>query len=83
MVKEVPDTQENLEICKKNCGPCPTFKPNDLHEVEPGALFCARGASEKPKDEIDDNGCSCMECPIFDEYDLEGGWFCIEGKEGR
>jgi len=83
MVKEVPDTEENMEICKQYCGPCPSFKPNDLNEVEPHALFCARGASKKPKEEIEDNGCSCMTCVVFEEYDLEDGWFCMEGKEGR
>lgn len=83
MSQEVADTPENMEICKKFCGPCPTFKPNALNEVEPHALFCARGASSKPKDQISDNGCNCFGCGVFQKYGLKGGWFCIYGKEGK
>ncbi|MFO7795471.1 MAG: DUF2769 domain-containing protein [Promethearchaeati archaeon] len=83
MPEKVPDTEENMNICKQFCGPCPTFKPNNLNEVEPHALFCARGASEKPKGEIKDNGCNCFNCGVFKKYGLEGGWFCIYGIEGK
>ena len=82
-MSKVPDTPENMEICKQFCGPCPTFKPNQLNEQPPMALFCARGASEKPKDHITDNGCNCMGCGVFQNYELSGGWFCIHGKEGK
>ena len=80
---KVPDTPENLEICKKNCGPCATFKPNQLNEYDPHALFCARGASAKPKDQINDYGCNCPGCLLWETYDLEGGWFCIHVSEGK
>lgn len=83
MVQKVPDTPENMEICKKFCGPCPTFKPNTLNAVKPHALFCARGASEKPAAEIEDKGCSCFACPVFHKYELNGGWYCMHGIEGR
>ena len=83
MASKVPDTPENMEICKKFCGPCPTFKPNQLNEHPPMALFCARGASEKPKDQITDNGCNCFGCGVFQNYELSGGWFCIYGTEGK
>jgi len=83
MVQKVPDTQENMEICKKFCGPCPTFKPNDLNTVKPHALFCARGASEKPAAEIEDRDCNCFACPVFHNYELKGGWYCMHGIEGR
>ena len=83
MVEKVDDTPENMEICKQYCGPCPTFKPNKLNEVEPHALFCARGASKKPRDQIEDKGCNCFMCQVFKNYELEGGWFCIYGREGR
>ncbi len=83
MMKPVPDTEENMEICKQFCGPCPTFKPNELNKVEPHALFCARGASQKQADDIEDKGCSCFGCGVFQKYELKGGWFCIHGKEGR
>jgi len=53
MSRKVDDTPENMEICKRFCGPCPTFKPNGPNEVEPHALFCARGASSKPREQIE------------------------------
>ncbi|MHA1836269.1 MAG: DUF2769 domain-containing protein [Candidatus Odinarchaeia archaeon] len=79
----VEDSPENMEICKKFCGPCPTFKPNGLNKLEPHALFCARGKSAKPVSEIIDNGCNCFRCPVYRKYELEGGWFCIHGVKGR
>jgi hypothetical protein len=41
------------------------------------------GASEKPKDQITDNGCNCFGCGVFQSYGLQGGWFCIHGLEGK
>ncbi len=82
-MSKVPDTSENLEICKRFCGPCPTFKPNNLNKIPPNALFCARGASEKPAEEIEDKGCNCFGCEVFQKYKIRGGWFCINGVEGR
>jgi hypothetical protein len=78
---EVPDTPENMVICKRFCGPCPTFKPNGLNEVKPHALFCARGKSSKPTDQIENSGCFCPTCGVFEKYDLIGGWFCMRGNE--
>ena len=82
-MSKVPNTPENLEICKRFCGPCPTFKPNELNKISPNALFCARGASEKPAKEIEDKGCFCFGCEVFQKYELSGGWFCMHGFEGR
>jgi hypothetical protein len=72
-----------MTICKDYCGPCPTFQENNLRGTKPHALFCARGKSEIPTDQIADKGCNCMECPIFTKNDLEGGWFCLYGMEGK
>ena len=83
MPKIVEDNEENMKTCKRFCGPCPSFKPNELQTVKPHALFCARGASEKPIGEIEDKGCSCFGCPVFTEHQLAGGWFCMHGIEGR
>jgi len=83
MPEPVLDTPENMEICKKFCGPCPSFKPNKLNEAEPHALFCARGKTTIPMDQVKDNGCNCFKCGVFSNYDLEGGWFCFHGIEGR
>ncbi len=82
MPETVPDTPENMEVCKRFCGPCPTFKPNELNKFEPHALFCARGKSEKPTDQIVNKGCYCPDCGILLKYGLEGGWFCIDNIKG-
>jgi hypothetical protein len=65
------------------CGPCPTFMPNELNQHPPMMLFCSRGKSAKPAEEITDNGCSCPGCGNWQKYKLEGGWFCIHGTEGK
>ncbi len=83
MPKVVENNEENINTCKKFCGPCPTFKPNGLNTVPPNMLFCSRGQSSKPVEEIEDKGCSCFGCPIFPEHQLEGAWFCMHGLEGR
>ena len=80
-MSKVDDTKENVEICKKNCGTCPTHKANNLSDASPGVLFCARGKSDK--EEITDEGCNCPQCAVFKEYNLSGGWFCIYGVEGK
>ncbi len=82
-MKVVENSEENIAICRKFCGPCPTFKPNGLNTVKPNMLFCSRGQSEKPVEEIEDKGCSCFGCPIFTDHELQGGWFCMHGIEGR
>jgi len=75
MMMKVPDTPENLEICKRYCGTCPTFKENKLMEAEPHALFCARGVTTT-KDPVN-KGCNCMDCQVTQKYHLKGGWFCF------
>ncbi|MHA1902899.1 MAG: DUF2769 domain-containing protein [Candidatus Thorarchaeota archaeon] len=80
---KVENTPENIAICKRFCGPCPSFKPNKLNEVPPNMLFCARGQSTKPVGEIEDRGCFCPGCEIFQSHELKGGWFCMHGTEGR
>lgn len=93
MAKPVPDTEESMAECRKRitqanpssefCGPCPSFKPNQLNEFEPHALFCSRGQTEKPIDQVEDKGCSCFGCGLFSQYELKGGYFCMHGIEGR
>ena len=38
----MPDTPENMEICKKFCGPCLSFEPNKLNESPSMPFFCVR-----------------------------------------
>jgi hypothetical protein len=76
MVK-VDDNAENMEICKKFCGTCPTFKDNQLKEAPPHALFCARGKSAKAST-AKMTGCNCPGCGVYTKYTLTGGYFCTK-----
>lgn len=70
-MSKVEDTQENLDICLKNCGPCLSYP-----EVEGEALFCARGKSSAPKTK---KGCNCGYCEVKKKYLCTGTYFCITG----
>ncbi len=83
MPKPVPDNEESMTQCRIFCGSCPSFKPNKINEVEPHALFCSRGQTEKHLSEVKDNGCNCFGCGLFLKYELEGGFFCMHGIGGR
>ena len=83
IAKPVPDTEEWAKVCRKSCGSCPSYRPNKLNEFEPHVLFCSRGKSVKHISEINDNGCCCLNCETFKTYELEGGWFCIYGNQGK
>jgi|GEM_PF-342688 len=76
-VETVEDTATNLEICKKYCGGCPTFKHNNLKESTPNALFCARGKSSVAET-AKSTGCYCPACEIFTKYHLNIGYFCTK-----
>jgi hypothetical protein len=39
----VDDTVENLQICKKYCGSCPTSRAGNLSASPPDALFLRPG----------------------------------------
>ena len=66
----VRDVQENAARC--GCGSCPSYPGED-------ALFCARGKSATPPAM---RGCVCADCAVFKQYDLLGGYYCIEGACG-
>jgi len=71
----VNDTVENLQICKKYCGSCPTFRAGNLSASPPGALFCARGKSSGPS-EVKTINCYCPACEVFTKHKLIIGYFC-------
>jgi hypothetical protein len=74
----VDDSSENLEICMKYCGSCPTFKRNNLGGSPPGALFCARGRTSNPSN-VKTTGCYCPACEVFTRNKLVIGYFCTKG----
>ena len=65
----VPDTKENLEKCL--CSEC-------LTNPEEG-LYCARGITSKPVDQVRALGCNCALCPVFHEHKLtESCYLCLQ-----
>jgi hypothetical protein len=77
LTKTVDDTEENMEICKKYCGSCPTFKGNRLSAYPPNALFCARGKSSVSS-QVKKINCYCPACEIFTKCGLTIGYFCAK-----
>jgi len=66
---KVDDTQENLELCRReHCGKCPSFPG-----VEGEALYCARGGSFAKVERAE---CVCPDCPIWVKYGLGRTYYC-------
>lgn len=64
---------ENLLICMKNCGTCPSYPGNKME-----ALFCASGESSN---KIIENGCNCVSCPLYEQCSSNNSvYFCINGS---
>ncbi len=55
------------------CGTCPTYIEGDT------GFFCSLDFSKKGPVR---RGCVCSECSLWPEYELSGGYFCINGKAG-
>jgi hypothetical protein len=86
----VEKTKPNLLKCK--CKYCPSYSLLCLLKAAPGAakkflmpaksleqarnaesLFCAFGPSQCIKEKL---GCICGSCPVYNENNLQGGYFC-------
>jgi len=59
-------------ICYK--GTCATYHENNLS----GGLFCSTVTCQQP---LQQKGCSCNNCVVWDEYCLIDLYFCAEGSE--
>ncbi|MGZ5502956.1 MAG: DUF2769 domain-containing protein [Halobacteriota archaeon] len=68
----VENTNPNFEKCLCYTERCPTYNRNGLT----GALFCARGRSEKT---LEKKGCVCPSCPIWVDCKLNAIFFCAHG----
>ncbi len=64
-------TAENVVKCLC-CTTCPTFK----HTRCSGWAHCATGKSKKPPEML---GCGCRKCPVYVQYALTKGYYCIHG----
>jgi hypothetical protein len=76
-VEKVDDNAGNMEICKKYCGSCPTYKMNNLQNNPPQGLFCARGKSSVAENAKLGN-CYCPACELFTKEHLIIGHFCTK-----
>jgi hypothetical protein len=66
--EKVADVKENAEKCQ--CNDCPTNPDQTL-------LYCARGITSKPQEQVRALGCSCPLCHVFHEYKLSGCYLCL------
>ena len=46
-------------------------------------LYCKSRTTQstKPKDQIENKGCSCFGCGLFPKYELEKGYFCMPWEQ--
>lgn len=87
-MKIVPKTKENLKKCM--CMKCPSYnfackvgafpgrvilKVSDKEKkIHAETMFCAY----EPSHCIDEEkGCSCKQCEVFKDYELEKEYFCM------
>ncbi len=73
--KIVPMSEENIAVCRRFCGTCPTH--DECREEE--LLFCSGGESEF-QEVVTQRGCNCPECDVWMEYGLSSMYFCINGE---
>jgi len=71
----VPLTDENVAICRRFCGTCPTHDECGADEF----LFCAAGRSESGGS-VRPKGCNCPVCEVWNKYGLAEQYFCINGE---
>jgi Protein of unknown function (DUF2769) len=64
------------EKVKCNCPGCPTF--NECMKENKEGLFCAFSESNCV---ITRKFCLCRECPVYADYGMKFGFFCIYGSE--
>lgn len=85
----IPRTKENLFKCL--CRKCPSYNftckvkaiPGNViliasdmeNKVHAETMFCAY---EKSSCIDEENGCICVDCPLYTEYQLNKTYFCIE-----
>ncbi len=71
-VAEVEDTPENVQVCKRFCGTCPSYP-----KVEGEWLYCARGGS---KASVERKSCKCPDCEVWVKCGLSRTYYCDQRK---
>lgn len=69
---------QNISQC--NCGSCPSY--NQCARGKKEGLFCAKEQG-KSTCTFKQNGCVCGECPIFKNYHLKTGYYCMNGSADK
>jgi len=73
--KIVPNTEQNVTVCTRFCGTCPTHETCGKSEY----LFCSTGVSDN-RGRVVQQGCNCPECEIWMKYGLSEMYFCVHGE---
>ena len=68
---EIKVNRTNQAVCAKHCGNCPS------NPFTHGGLYCLSGKSKK---EVDENGCNCFDCELFEQCGGGKGYFCKFGS---
>ena len=71
MLKKPSDSLENLSQCI--CANCSLY--SDCNKNKNETLFCARKKATCPMDSK--KFCICGMCPVYENNNLKGGYFCI------
>lgn len=69
----VENSQENFSKC--GCEPCPSYNACMRGGTE--KLYCAK---EKSHCEVPMKGCTCMNCTVHKENNLNSGYYCVKGS---
>ena len=74
-MSKISNTKENLAKCI--CNGCPTHQANSCAKEKNEKLYCAIGKSNCG---LNRKGCICGACPLWSEYGLANGYFCLTGQ---
>jgi len=72
---KVANNKENLDKCI--CPRCPTYVGSNCPKENGEKLYCSIG---KSKCDLNKKGCICGACPLWSQYSLSDGYFCLNGE---
>lgn len=85
---KIPFTQENISKCicpgcpvqlKSECSRKKMVLKNPTRPEDIPKLYCSSGIAAC-KDLDAKQMCICGSCPVFEEFKLANGYFCVSGK---
>jgi hypothetical protein len=72
-MSKVENSEANTKKCA--CPRCPTY--DECAKEKREVLYCAKGKSACT---LPNKGCICAACPLWEQYELEKGFFCFYGE---